>query len=147
MDPGQIGRFMKLIINEKYDFVSGSRFLKGSSRKNNPLIRLFLIKIFGFFLKFIFKKRISDATCGFRAFRVGIFKNFRKNFFKSELYTYGYEYFCYGKILISKNINFCEVAVSMNYPKEKDYSKIRPIIDWYIISKYWIKGLLDKHEL
>ena len=41
MDPGQIGRFMKLIINEKYDFVSGSRFLKGSSRKNNPLIRLF----------------------------------------------------------------------------------------------------------
>ena len=86
MDPGQIGRFMKLIINEKYDFVSGSRFLKGSSRKNNPLIRLFLIKIFGFFLKFIFKKRISDATCGFRAFRVGIFKNFRK-FFKSELYT------------------------------------------------------------
>ena len=33
MDPGQIGRFMKLIINEKYDFVSGSRFLKRFIKK------------------------------------------------------------------------------------------------------------------
>ena len=29
----------------------------------------------------------------------------------------------------------------------KYYSKIRPILDWYIILKYWIKGLIDKNEL
>ncbi len=147
MDPSEIDRFLDLVIDKKYDFVSGSRFLEGSSRKNNPIIRLFLIKSFSIFLKLIFKKKISDTTCGFRAFKVKIFRNFKKNFFKKELYTYGYEYFSYGKILQSKNIKSCEIAVSMNYPQEKDYSKIKPILDWYIILKYWIKGLLDKNEL
>ena len=147
MDPSQIERFLNLIINKNYDFVSGSRFLEGSSKKNNPLIRLFLIKSFSFFLNLILKKKISDTTCGFRAFKVEIFKNFKKNFFKKELYTYGYEYFSYGKIIQSKKISFCEVAVSMDYPSKKDYTKIRPILDWYIILKFWIKGLIDQNEL
>ena len=73
MDPSQIDRFLNLIINKNYDFVSGSRFLEGSSKKNNPLIRLFLIKSFSFFLNLILKKKITDTTCGFRAFKVGIF--------------------------------------------------------------------------
>ncbi len=147
MNPSQIDSFLRLIIDKKYDFVSGSRFLEGSSRKNNPLIRLILIKSFSFLLNLILKKRISDTTCGYRAFKVKIFKNFKKNFFKKELYTYGYEYFSYGKIIRSKDISFCEVAVSMDYPSDKDYSKIRPLLDWYIILKYWIKGLIDKNEL
>ena len=147
MDPRQIDRFINLITLKNYDFVSGSRFLEGSSKKNNPLIRLILIKSFSFFLNFILNKKVSDSTCGFRAFKVNIFKNFKKNFFKKELYTYGYEYFSYGKIIRSKNIKFCEVPVSMDYPSQKDYSKIRPVLDWYIILKYWIKGLTDKNEL
>ncbi len=147
MDPGQIDRFLDLIINKKYDFVSGSRFLKGSSKKNNPLVRLILIKSFSFLLNIVLKKKISDTTCGYRAFRISIFKNFKKNFFKKELYTYGYEYFSYGKVIQSKDVYFCEVAVSMDYPYDKDYSKIRPLLDWYIILKYWIKGLIDNNEL
>ena len=31
--------------------------------------------------------------------------------------------------------------------KEKNYSKIRPVIDWFIIANYWIKGIYDKSEL
>ncbi len=147
MNPRQIDRFINLITLKNYDFVSGSRFLEGSSKKNNPLIRLILIKSFSFFLNFILNKKISDTTCGFRAFKINIFKNFKKNFFKKELYTYGYEYFSYGKIIRSKNIKFCEVPVSMDYPSQKNYSKIRPVLDWYIILKYWIKGLNDKNEL
>ena len=78
MSPSEIDRFLDLIIYKNYDFVSGSRFLEGSSRKNNPLIRLILIKFFGIFLNLILKKKISDTTCGFRAFEVEIFKNFKK---------------------------------------------------------------------
>lgn len=147
MNPEQIDKFINLITLQNYDFISGSRFLEGSSKKNNPLIRLILIKSFSFFLSFILNKKISDTSCGFRAFKVNIFKNFKKNFFKKELYTYGYEYFSYGKIIGSENIKFCEVPVSMDYPSQKNYSKIRPVLDWYIILKYWIKGLTDKNEL
>ena len=49
MKPSQIEFFMHNLLEKKYNFVSGSRFLDGSSRKNNPLIRIILIKIFSFF--------------------------------------------------------------------------------------------------
>ena len=35
----------------------------------------------------------------------------------------------------------------MDYPTKKDYTKIRPLIDWYIIAKYWIKGIFDEKDL
>ena len=63
------------------------------------------------------------------------------------MFTYGYEYFSYGKILKNNKIKFKEVPVSMDYPSKKNYTKIRPIIDWLIIAKYWIKGIYDKSEL
>ena len=147
MNPAQIDKFLELIIKKDYDFVSGSRFLDGSSKKNNPLIRLILIKTFSILLSFIIRKKISDTTCGFRAFKIEIFKNFKKNFFKEEFFTYGYEYFSFGKIIKSNKIKFLEIPVSMDYPSKTNYSKIRPIVDWYIILKYWIKGLIDKNEL
>ena len=47
----------------------------------------------------------------------------------------------------SEKVRFLEIPVSMDYPSKKNYSKIRPILDWYIIAKYWIKGIFDKSEL
>tara|TARA_Y100001936_G_C15983541_1_gene618146 strand:+ start:200 stop:922 length:723 start_codon:yes stop_codon:yes gene_type:complete len=147
MKPSQIEIFMYNLLKKNYNFVSGSRFLSGASKKNNPLIRLILIKIFSFFLKIVFKKDISDPSCGYRAFETNLFSNFQKKYFKKELFTYGYEYYSFGKIMNSKNVNFKEIPISMDYPSSIDYSKIRPIIDWYIIAKFWIKGLLSKDEL
>ena len=72
MSPADIDKFMKLIVNDKYDFISGSRFLEGSSKKNNPIYRLILIKLFSAFISFILNKKITDSTCGFRAFKVKI---------------------------------------------------------------------------
>ena len=51
MKPAQIKLFMNDLINNNFNFISGSRFLEGSSRNNNPLIRIFLIKIFSFFFE------------------------------------------------------------------------------------------------
>ena len=147
MKPSDIEKFIKPIINENYDFISGSRFLKESSRKNNPIYRIILIKLFGLIINFLSVNKITDSSCGFRAFKVNIFKNFKKNFLKKKLFTYGYEYFSYGKILKNNKIKFKEVPVSMDYPSKKNYTKIRPIIDWLIIAKYWIKGIYDKSEL
>jgi len=148
MKPSQIEIFMQHLLIKNYNFVSGSRFLDGSSKKNNPIIRVILIKIFSFFLKIFFNKNISDPSCGFRAFEISIFSNFKKEYFeKKELFTYGYEYYSLGKVINSKDINFIEIPVSMDYPITGKYSKIRPIIDWYIIAKFWIKGILSKNKL
>ncbi len=147
MNPAHIERFLLKINNENFDFVSGSRFLRGSSRKDNPMIRIFLIKSFSFFIRLLMNKNISDTTCGFRAFKIEIFNNFKEKYFKKDLFTYGYEYYTFGKILKNESINFTEVPVSMDYPSKINYSKIRPVIDWYIILKFWLKGILTNEKL
>ena len=35
----------------------------------------------------------------------------------------------------------------MDYPTGGEYSKIKPIIDWYVIAKFWIKGVMSKKKL
>ena len=147
MKPSEIEMFMNYLIEDDYNFISGSRFMKGSSRKNNPIIRIILIKIFIYFLKIIFNKSISDPSCGFRAFKTNIFSNFKKEYFKKEYFTYGYEYYTFGKIIKSKKIKFKEIPASMDYPKTGKYTKIKPVLDWYVILKYWLKGILTKNKL
>ena len=74
MLPSEIPIFLKQIINNQIDFVSGSRFLKNGNYKTNPFMRIILIRILSFFISIIYKKKITDATCGFRAFKTKLFK-------------------------------------------------------------------------
>ena len=57
MDPAYVGNFLRLLDEEGYDFISGSRFLEGSSKKNNPIYRIILIKFFSYFINFFYKKK------------------------------------------------------------------------------------------
>jgi dolichol-phosphate mannosyltransferase len=147
MNPKYIRKILKYLYIYNYDFISGSRFLKGSSRKNNPVYRIILIKFFSFFLRIIFNYNITDATCGYRGFKLNIFKNFKKTFFKKELFTYGYEYYSYGKVLRNRYIKVKEIPVGMDYPSSKNYTKIRPIVDWFIMAKFWLVGYYENDKL
>ena len=152
ISPKSVAGFSKLrtilstgspLTNENFDFVHGSRFLKGGNYKTNPKLRLFLIKLTTIFLSIIFNRKITDATCGYRAYKVNILKNNLSLIDKEKFYTYGYEYYVLGKVLKDKRINFCEVPISMIYPKTGKYSKIRPIIDWYVILIAYLKSIVD----
>ena len=147
MLPNQIQRFLNILKNKKIDYVNGSRFLPGGNSSTNPFFRKISIKIISQIIEFFFKKKITDATCGFRGFKTKIFNKGKIKFFcKKELYTYGFEYYFYGKILVS-NIASAEVPVDMNYPKKGSYSKIRPIIDWYPMIKFWFVALFDNKKI
>ena len=143
MLPIEINKFLDKIINEKFFFVHGSRFLDGGSYKTNPLRRVLLIKIFTFILNLIFNKKITDATCGFRAYKTILLSKNLDLIDKEKFYTYGYEYYVLGKVLKSKNISFTEIPITMNYPKSGKYSKIRPFIDWYPIIKAYFISFFD----
>ena len=125
-----------------FDFVNGSRFLPNGMYSTNPIQRIILIKILSKIISIIYKKKITDATCGYRAFKVNIFKELIKFVDKKEFYTYKYEYYSIGKILINKNIKFTEIPVTMDYTK-KNYSKIKPIIDWWPIIFGWLQAFFD----
>jgi dolichol-phosphate mannosyltransferase len=144
MSPFDIPNIIEPIYFKNFDFVTGTRFGLKKNYTNNPLFRKISIKILSKFFTFIFKKKITDATCGFRAFKIKLLhKNFNL-FNKKKFYTYGYEYYSYGKILTSKFINHCEANIRMNYPKKGKYSKIRPFIDWYPIVSGYILAFFDK---
>lgn len=147
MYPKEINQFLQKIITENYSFVHGSRFLEGGNYKSNPLQRVLLIKIFTFLLNLIFKKKITDATCGFRAYKTRVLSKNIDLIDKEEFYTYGYEYYVLGKILNSKEISFTEVPITMNYPKTGSYTKIKTFIDWYPIIRAYFISFFDRKKL
>ena len=80
--------------------------------------------------------------------KLNIFSNFEKRIFqKGTFLLMVMNIIHYGKVVNCSNINFKEVPVSMDYPSTGQYTKIRPILDWYIIAKFWIKGILSKNQL
>jgi glycosyltransferase involved in cell wall biosynthesis len=147
MFPDEITKFLEKISKENYSFVHGSRFLNNDGYKTNPFKRIILIKVFTFILNIIFKKKITDATCGFRAYKTSILSKNIDILDKEEFYTYGYEYYVLGKVLKSKDISFTEVPITMNYPKTGSYSKIRTIIDWYPIIRAYFLSFIDSKDL
>jgi dolichol-phosphate mannosyltransferase len=146
MLPEEIGLFKKKILDENYSFVNGSRFLPNGRFKTNPIGRIIMIKVLSFFISLIYLRRITDATCGFRAFKINLFKNFLSTLDQKKFYTYRYEYYSLGKVLLNKKIKFTEIPVTMEYTK-KNYSKIRPIIDWVPLIFGWIEAFVDGKKL
>ncbi len=77
---------------------------------------------------------ITDATCGYRAFRVDIFERAQFDWRAEWLWTYAWEPYVYGKVLSSRGdrrVRWSEVPITMRYPKKgKRYTKIKPGMDW-----------------
>ena len=104
-----------------------------------------MIWILSKFISLLYANKITDATCGFRMFEVKLFKKDIKFFDQKKFYTYKYEYYSIGKILLKKYIKFTEIPVTMNYTK-KNYSKIRPILDWIPIFNGWLEARVDAYK-
>ncbi|MEH2380967.1 MAG: glycosyltransferase family 2 protein [Nostoc sp.] len=64
-----IPQFLDALINESYDFVTGSRFLSKKGLENNPLLhRLIGNPAITGVLNGLFGTKYTDVYCGFRAF-------------------------------------------------------------------------------
>jgi dolichol-phosphate mannosyltransferase len=56
-------------LNEGYDCVFGSRFIKGGGVIDYPKIKLFLNRLANFFLRILFRIKLNDTTNAFKAYR------------------------------------------------------------------------------
>jgi dolichol-phosphate mannosyltransferase len=130
MDPNEIGKFIKKIEMDDYDFVQGSRYLN-NKKEYLPTFRRLVIPIVTYFFSKLFKINFTDATCGFRAFKTDLIKRASFNVNSKLLYTYGFEPYLFSNVMLDKNIKKTEVPVKMRYIKgEKRYTKIRPFLDY-----------------
>lgn len=56
-------------LNEGFDCVFGSRFIKGGGVIDYPRIKLFLNRLANYFLKVLFRIKLNDTTNAFKAYR------------------------------------------------------------------------------
>tara|TARA_Y100000768_G_C23949861_1_gene669561 strand:- start:334 stop:1095 length:762 start_codon:yes stop_codon:yes gene_type:complete len=144
-------KFFNKLINKKLDYVQGSRFIKGGSYKNTPIIRIILIKLFSILFSFYFKKNCSDCSEGMRAYRLDILKHKEINIFQKWLKNYELESYLHFKIF-QLNMRYGEVAVKKVYkknrynflfnPKGNKYTYIVPFVDWWNIIKPYVYLIL-----
>ena len=56
-------------LNEGYDCVFGSRFLRGGGVIDYPWVKLVLNRVFNFFIRVLFRVKLNDTTNAFKAYR------------------------------------------------------------------------------
>ena len=140
MDPLEMPRVLNPVLENKADYVWGSRFLPGGRSDNTPAFRRYGIPYLMNQVPLIFTgKRVTDSTCGFRAYRLSILNDIAVGWDHPWLFRYEFEYFVLAKVLLSEKYRYHEVPISMIYPaRRKSYSKITPIISWWSMLKPWI---------
>lgn len=130
-NPSEIDKLLSPIHKNDIDYVQGSRFLNGGSFNNLPLPRKFMIKGFTFIVKIFTGYYGTDASNGFRAYKLAIFDDKRINLEQSWLNRYELETYLHYKVT-TLGYKITEVPVSKNYlPSVRNYSKIKPFIDWW----------------
>lgn len=142
--PSEMGRLVEPILNGQADFVCGSRFMPGGSSPNLPVFRRRTIPLVNRFVRAIIGVQLTDATCGYRAYKLDLLRRAQFDWRAKSLQGYGLEYYFYAKALLDENVRCKEVPVTMRYPGQGyPYSKIQPGRDWYDMLKPWVAARFD----
>ena len=134
--PGaQIPLLLFPILHEGYDFVQGSRYLPGGGLTGAPRHRRLGTRLYSLLFSVLAGRRVSDASSGFRAFRVRILEDTSINLWQEWLNTYELEPYLLYKVTRS-SVRCKDVPVTITYPSGNDglqYTKMRIWTDWWRI--------------
>ena len=130
-DPREIRRLTQPILEDRYDYVQGSRFLPGGKGERTPFLRRIFTRLFPFAWTFLTGVRCTEVTNGFRAYKTSILQNPEINIWQDWLNGYELEYYLHYKVL-TLGYRFTERPVSKIYShaKKESYSHISPLKDW-----------------
>jgi len=133
-DPLEIPSLLAPLQDGSADFVQGSRYLHGGAFGNMPAYRVFGTRIVHpLIFSLAARKRVTESTNGFRAFRTAILRDPRIDWRQDWLDRYELEPYLMLKA-IRLGYRHVEVAVTKIYPPHQlGYTKMRPGIDWWSI--------------
>jgi dolichol-phosphate mannosyltransferase len=133
--PEQIPRLLAPILGGEAEFVQGSRYLEGGEFLRMPLRRRLGTRGYTFLFSLFCRRRVTDASSGFRAIHVSLFDDKRINLWQGWLDRYELEpYLLFKALRLGHRVK--EVPVTIEYPKEADgiaYTKMRALVDWWKI--------------
>jgi glycosyltransferase involved in cell wall biosynthesis len=132
MLPSEIPVVITPILDDRADYVQGSRFRKGGHALSLSAFRSLGIPTYSLIASVLLRRRFTDITCGFRAYRLWILKNEQVNLDQSWLNQYEAElYIHYYACRLKARI--VEVPVTIDYshlaPGRK--SKMTPVSGWW----------------
>lgn len=105
--PEELPRFLEK-LEEGYECVWGSRFMKGGEMKNLPLYRRFLSKGGTLLSNFVLGTRLRDMTSGFEAFTKEVMEEMDLDAILSRGHMYQTEmrYYCRNKKTVEVPIHY-----------------------------------------
>ncbi|MDR1522045.1 MAG: glycosyltransferase family 2 protein [Streptococcaceae bacterium] len=134
-------------LKEGYDFVQGSRYIKGGCAINTPIFRHFSVKfIHAPVISFTAKKRYTDTTNAFRAYSRKYLKHPKVQPWRDVFQTY--ELLAYLSVRADQlGMKTTEIPVTRAYPKsEKTPTKISPYKGKLELMKILLCNLLGKYN-
>ena len=133
-DPLEIPLLLEPIRTGTADFVQGSRYLGGGGFGNMPRYRVIGTRlIHPLIFSMAARKRVTESTNGFRAFRTTILRDPRIDWRQAWLDRYELEPYLLLKA-IRLGYRHVEVPVTKIYPSHSlGYTKMRPFVDWWSI--------------
>lgn len=130
--PEEIPRLLDAIADGA-DFVQGSRFLPGGVTRGTPLYRRLATRVHPLLFSLAARKRVSESTNGFRAFRTSLLEDPRIDLEQAWLDEYELEPYLYWKV-IRLGYRTAEVPVTKIYPpRSLGYTKMPPVTGWWSI--------------
>jgi len=134
--PGrQIPLLVGPVLEGEADFVQGSRYLEGGRLEGAPWHRRLGTWGYSMLFSLFLGRRVTDASSGFRAFRLSITDDPRFRLDQPWLDSYELEPYLLFQA-IRAGVRYREAPVSIIYPPRADglpYTKMRPFTGWWRI--------------
>lgn len=134
-------------LDQGYDFIQGSRFIKDGQAINTPLLRYLSVRlIHAPIISFIAKKRYTDTTNAFRGYSQKYLTHQQVKPFRDIFQTY--ELLAYLSVKADQlGLKTTEVPVTREYPKnQKTPTKISPIKGNLLLLKILVNLLFKKYD-
>ena len=128
-------------LEEGYDFIQGSRFIKGGKAINTPLFRLISVKlIHAPIISLTAHQRYTDTTNAYRAYSRRYIEDKRVDVFRDIFDTY--ELLAY-----QLKMKTCEIPVTREYPLDEETpTKIKGIKGNYNLFKILILNMFGEYK-
>jgi dolichol-phosphate mannosyltransferase len=130
-DPAELPTVLGPLREDRCDFVQGSRRLGGLRAPAIGLFRRVTTALYARMFRWVSGFPSTDATNGFRAFRLRLFEDPRINLWQDWLDTYELEpYLLYQAVRTGQRV--VEAPVTVIY-HDAGTTKMRPVRDWWRI--------------
>lgn len=145
-DISAIPDFVKL-LDEGYDHIQGSRFIKGGHAINTPLERHIAVKVIHApLISLAARHRHTDTTNGFRAYSHRLLADSSLAIFRDIFETYELHYYLSIESARAKKFRLTEVPVTRTYPKKgKTPTKISPFRGNLKVLKILLKAVARRY--